>query len=316
MASVWVYAEVSETGVDPSALELLAKARSMGGDETSAIALGPGSSEAAPLLGRHGAATVYYSDDSVYGDFVAEPAAFALNELVSEHRPELILFATNYDSRDVAGRLSAASGATLVSNVVDVLDVDLARTAFAASTQVDTKLEGATKLVLVRPKTFVAEESGGECNTIILDIEVPSEIRRARIVERHEAKAAGPTLQDASVVIAGGRGLQGPENFGLLDELADVIPGAAVGGTRAVVDAGWVPYSYQIGQTGSTVKPEVYMAFGISGATQHIVGMKGAKKIVAVNRDEDAPIFALADLGVVGNALELLPKLIEEIREG
>jgi electron transfer flavoprotein alpha subunit len=315
VASVWVYAEVSEAGVDPSALELLAKARSMDA-ETSAVALGPGASEAAPLLGRHGAATVYCSDDPVYRDFVAEPAAFALGELVSEHRPELILFATNYDSRDVAGRLSAASGATLVSNAVDVLDVNLARTAFGASKQVDTKLEGATKLVLVRPKAFVAEESGGDCNTIMLDVDIPSEIRRARIVERHEAKAAGPTLQDASVVIAGGRGLQGPENFGLLDELADVIPGAAVGGTRAVVDAGWVPYSYQIGQTGSTVKPEVYMAFGISGATQHIVGMKGAKKIIAVNRDEDAPIFALADLGVVGNALELLPKLIEEIRKG
>lgn len=316
MAGVWVYAEVTEGGIDPNALELLAKARALD-PEPAAVALGPGSSAVAVALGRHGAARVYWSDDPVYSDFVAEPAVFALQQLVAEHGPELILFATSYDSRDVAGRLSALTGATLVANAVDIPSFDIAQTAImGGSTRVDVRLEGTPKLVLTRPKSFVAGESPGDCETIAIDIVVPDNLKRAKIVERHTAQAAGPKLQDASVVIAGGRGLQGAENFHLLDELAEVIPGAAVGGTRAVVDAGWVPYSYQIGQTGSTVKPEVYLAFGISGASQHVVGMKGAKRIVAVNKDEDAPIFALADLGVIGNALELLPKLIEEIRKG
>jgi electron transfer flavoprotein alpha subunit len=316
VAGVWVYSEVTESGIDPSALELLAKARALD-PQPAAVALGPGSSAAASVLGRHGAGTVYCSDDPVYADFVAEPATFALQQLVAEHQPELLLFATSYDSRDVAGRLSALTGATLIANAVDVLSRDVVQTAIlGGSTRVDVRLEGPLKLVLVRPKSFVAEEAPGDCESIAIDCTVTENLKRARVIERHEAPAAGPKLQDASVVIAGGRGLQGAENFHLLDELAAIIPGAAVGGTRAVVDAGWVPYSYQIGQTGSTVKPEAYLAFGISGATQHVVGMKGAKRIVAVNRDEDAPIFSLADLGVVGNALDLLPKLIEEIRKG
>ena len=139
-------------------------------------------------------------------------------------------------------------------------------------------------------------------------------MKKAKRVERHAEETAGPKLEEASVVIAGGRGLGEAGNFKLLDDLAAVIGNAAVGATRAVVDAGWVPYAYQIGQTGATVKPGIYLAFGISGATQHVVGMKGANKIVAVNKDEDAPIFSFADVGVVGDALKVLPQLIEEVQ--
>jgi electron transfer flavoprotein alpha subunit len=133
-------------------------------------------------------------------------------------------------------------------------------------------------------------------------------------VGRHEASASGPKLEEAKVVISGGRGLQDPSNFRLLEELAEAIGDAAVGASRAVVDAGWIPYSHQVGQTGKTVKPEVYLAVGISGALQHVVGMKGAKRIVAINKDPDAPIFRLADLGIVGDALTVLPALIAEVR--
>jgi electron transfer flavoprotein alpha subunit len=315
MPTVWVVAEVSPDGAPhPAALELLTKARSLG--DAAAVALGPGATSAAASLGEHGAATVYASDDAVYADHLAQPAAHALRELAEEHSPDLILFATTYEGRDVAGRLQAKLGSTLMSNAVDVLAVDRARTSIAGGSQlVDVALEGPTpRLVLVRPKSFPAEPSGGSATVVPVEIEIPDDLRRATRVERHEEAASGPKLEEARVVIAGGRGLQDPSNFSLLDDLAAALGNAAVGASRAVVDAGWVPYSYQVGQTGKTVKPDVYLAVGISGALQHVVGMKGAKRIVAINKDADAPIFQLADLGVVGDALSVLPQLIEEVR--
>jgi len=235
---------------------------------------------------------------------------------VRKHRPDLVLFPTSYEARDVAGRLQARLGCTLMSNATDVTSADAAQTQiFGGGRIVDVTLGGpAPRLVLVRPKSFAAERSGGGATVVPVEVEIPAELRSARRVERHEEAAAGPKLEEAKVVIAGGRGLQGPSNFALLDELAAAIGDAAVGATRAVVDAGWVPYSYQVGQTGKTVRPEVYIAIGVSGATQHVVGMKASKRIVAINKDPDAPIFRLADVGIVGDALAVIPRLIEEIR--
>ena len=314
MAKIWVFAEVGQGGaVDATALELVTKARDLG--EVEAVALGPGATDACKRLGEYGAATVYASDDEVFSEYIAQPAAQAMFELVGQHSPELVLFATNYDSRDIAGRLAAKTGSTLMSNAIALPSVDVAQTAvFGGSTLVDVKLEGTPKLVLVRPKSFVAEPSGGEATVVPVEVSIGDELRKARRLERHEEQAAGPKLDEAPVVVSGGRGLQEAGNFELLEQLSSAIGNAAVGATRAVVDAGWVPYALQIGQTGITVKPSVYIAFGISGATQHMVGMKGAKKIIAVNKDEDAPIFQIADLGVVGDALKLLPQLIDEIK--
>lgn len=313
MAKVWVFAEIHEGGVDSSALEILAKARDLG-DEVEAVVLGPGATDGAKELGEHGAATVYASDDEVYSDYVAQPAAEALHQLVQQHSPDLVLFATNYDSRDIAGRLSAKTGSTLMSNVSEILDIGTAQTqVFGGSTLVDVKLEGSPKLVLVRPKSFEASPAGGSAEVVPVEIEISDELKKAKRVERHVEETSGPPLEEAPVVVSGGRGLQEPGNFELLDQLAKSIGNTAVGATRAVVDSGWVPYSMQIGQTGTTVKPNVYLAFGISGATQHLVGMKGAKKIVAINKDEEAPIFQIADLGIVGDALKILPQLIDEV---
>lgn len=314
MTTVWVYAEVGPDGPHPAALELLTKARTFA-HSVAAVALGPGAAQATPALGDHGATMVFASDDPVYGEFVGQPAAHALSTLIEEHRPSMVLFATTHDSRDVAGRVQARTGSTLMSNATDVLGPASAQAQiFGGGTIVDVELSGPDpKLVLVRPKSFPAEPSGGTATLVPVEIEIPEEARRALRVERHEEAASGPTLEGAKVVVAGGRGLGEPGNFGLLDRLASVIGNTAVGATRAVVDAGWVPYSYQVGQTGKTVKPDVYIAVGISGATQHLVGMKGSKRIVAINKDRDAPIFRFADLGVVGDALTLLPKLIEEI---
>jgi electron transfer flavoprotein alpha subunit len=315
VTTVWVYAEVTPEGPSPSALELLTKARSIG-DEVAAVALGPGATAAAPALGEHGAARVYASDEQVYADTLGQPAAHTLHALIREHTPDLVLFSTSYDARDLAGRLQARLGSALMSNVTDVTAAGSAQTQiFGGSRVVDVTFEGpAPRLLLVRPKSFAPEPNGGTAQIVPVDTPVPDELTTVRRIERHEETAAGPRLEDAKVVIAGGRGLQDPSNFKLLDDLAAAIGDAAVGASRAVVDAGWVPYSYQVGQTGKTVKPEVYIAVGISGATQHVVGMKGAKRIVAINKDGDAPIFRLADLGVVGDALTIVPKVIEEIR--
>jgi electron transfer flavoprotein alpha subunit len=220
-----------------------------------------------------------------------------------------------YDSRDVAGRLQAKTGSALMSNATDVLSLNRAQTQIFGGTKVvDVALEGPDpKIVVVRPKSFAAEPAGGEAKIVPVEVEIPEDLRVAKRVERHEEAAAGPKLEDAKVVISGGRGLQDPANFDLLEKLAAAIGSAAVGATRAVVDSGWVPYSFQVGQTGKTVKPEVYIAVGVSGAIQHLVGMKESKRIIAINKDADAPIFKVADLGIVGDALKVVPRLTEEI---
>lgn len=315
MARVWVWAEVGAAGVHPSAFELLTRARALG-DEVAAVALGPGATAAATELGAHGATTVYASDDAVFADSLSQAAAHVLHRLVVEHEPDLLLLPTTYDARDVAGRLQARIGCTLLSNATDVPAIDRAETRVAGgATIVETQLAGpGPRIVLVRPKSFVAEPSGGSATVVAVAAEVPDDLQRARRVERHAEAAAGPRLEQAKVVVAGGRGLQDRANWPVLEDLASAIPESAVGATRAVVDAGWVPYSMQIGQTGKTVKPEVYLAVGISGATQHLVGMQGAKRVIAINKDPDAPIFRLADIGVVGDALTLLPRIAAEIR--
>jgi electron transfer flavoprotein alpha subunit len=315
VATVWVYAELTGGQANASALELLTKARDLG-DDTAAVVFGSGAKDAASTLGEYGATTVFAGDDSVFDDHLAQPQVEALHGLVQEHRPNLILFASSYDSRDVAGRLQARTASTLMGNATDVPGVDRAQTQIFGGTKiVDVELGGPDpKLVLVRPKSFAAEPSGGTANVVEVAATVPEEARQARVVERHDEEAAGPKLEDAAVIISGGRGLQDPKNFGLLQDLAKAVGKAAVGATRAVVDAGWVPYSMQIGQTGITVKPDVYIAVGISGATQHLVGMKESKRIIAINKDPDAPILRIADLGVVGDALKIVPAVTDKLR--
>jgi electron transfer flavoprotein alpha subunit len=313
---VWVWADVTSDGPAPSALELLTKARELG-DEVAAIALGPGATASAGVLGEHGVTTVFASDDEVFSTHLAQPAVHALAGLVEEHHPDLILFPASYDARDVAGRLQARTGSTLMANATDVLGPDKARTEILGGTKiVDVELKGPTpRLVIVRPQSFAAEASGGTAEVVDVTTEIPEGLTTAERVERHEEAATGPRLEDAKVVVAGGRGLGGPDAFEQLEKLAAAIGNAAVGASRAAVDAGWVPYSFQIGQTGKTVKPEVYICAGISGALQHMVGMKGAKRIVAITKDPDAPILKIADLGVVGDLFKVVPALTEEIEK-
>jgi electron transfer flavoprotein alpha subunit len=319
LGKIWVFVEIAGGKPSPVALELLTKARSLAGT-VEAVAFAPDAAEAATELGAHGATTLYAGTDPVWGEvLLGGPASDALAALIEQHKPDLVLFGMTYDSRDVAGRLAAKLGVPVIANGVDVSDGDgisVHSSAFGATLNVATRFEGgAPALAIIRPKSFVAEPSGGAAATVTpVTSPMDEKHKAARVTDRVADVAAGPKLEEAPIVISGGRGLGDPKNFELLDQLAAVLGNAAVGASRAVVDAGWVPYAMQVGQTGKTVKPAVYLAFGISGAMQHTVGMKGAKAIVAVNRDENAPIFKLADLGVVGDALKVLPALVEELQ--
>ncbi len=314
MTTVWVVGDVAPDGASPASSELLTAARTTG-DTVEAVALGPGAAAATATLGRFGATRVYTcADDAVAG--ASRAAASVLERLVREHTPDLVLFSTSYAGRDLAARLQARLGSTLMGNATAVLGIDRARTEiFGGSLVVEVELRGPSPaLVLLKPRSVEALEAETIPEVVEVSADIPTGVREVRVIERHEQATSGPSLDGAKVVVAGGRGLGGAEGFAMLDELASAIGGAAVGASRAAVDAGWVPYGYQIGQTGKTVKPAVYLAVGISGALQHVVGMKGAALIVAVNKDAEAPIMKMADLGVVGDLNQVVPALTAEIR--
>ncbi|HEY8762483.1 MAG TPA: electron transfer flavoprotein subunit alpha/FixB family protein [Candidatus Dormibacteraeota bacterium] len=316
MAKIWIYAELTGGQLAPISLELLAKARDLGG-EIEAVALGKGAEAAAATLGKHGAKTVLACDDEVFDTYLAQPATDTMEALVKANSPDLILFGFTSESREVAGRLSARLG---VGQVSSALDVEAAGSGFVAKVPyfggakvARMKLNNKPAIVLVRPKSFEAAESGGTAKVEKVTATVGADSKRAKLVERVAEKGEKVKLEDATIIVSGGRGMQGPENFPLLEALADAL-GGAVGASRAVVDAGWVPYSMQVGQTGKAVRPNVYIAAGISGAMQHTVGMKGSKVIIAINKDAEAPILKMADLGVVGDALKIVPKLTEAVK--
>jgi electron transfer flavoprotein alpha subunit len=233
--------------------------------------------------------------------------------------PDLVLFPQNYEGRDVMARLSVKLDRTVITNNTDIeVDGDTVKVVtpvFGGNTLVSTTFTGGTPyLAAFRPKSFVAEPSGGAAPEVVA-APVPDlgGTGGATVTAVHVEETTGPKLDEADVVVSGGRGLGESEKFEMIESLAKVLRGAP-GASRAIVDAGWVPYSYQVGQTGKVVKPKVYIAAGISGATQHMVGMKGSKNIIAINKDKEAPIFGVADLGIVGDVHKVLPKLIEALQ--
>jgi electron transfer flavoprotein alpha subunit len=312
---VLVFIEESQGAPAQIGLELLTKARSLA-ESPSVAYLGAGSEETFSLLGSYGAAKIYHmaTDDHL----PTAAAAAALADLSETTQSDVILFGLTPTDRDVAGRLSARMGLPVISNGVDVVidgeTVKVVNEVFGGTEIVETAFVGATPhLVIIRPKSFPAEP-GGEATPTIQEVALPDvgHAGAALITGVHVEEREGPQLEDAAVVVAAGRGMGSEENLSLTQHLAELL-GAAQGATRAVVDAAWVPYSIQVGQTGKTVKPDVYIACGISGAMQHVVGMKDSKVIISINKDEEAPIFALSDLGVVGDVTKVLPKLIEAL---
>jgi electron transfer flavoprotein alpha subunit len=312
----WVFAEETEGIPGALALEMLTKARAFS-DEIAVVYLGAGSDEAFAVLGAHGATTVYHLAPD--GRLPAARAAAAIAGLTAEHGPDLLLFGLTATERDIAGRLSARLDRPVLSNAVDLVADDggfrVVNEILGGATLVEASFTGPGPfIVVVRPKSFPAEAGGTETPTVV-PVAMPDvgHAGAGTILEVHAEASSGPKLDEAPVVVAAGRGVGSPDKMGMIEELAGLL-GAAVGATRAVVDAGWVPFSLQIGQTGATVRPDLYFALGVSGAMQHLVGMKDSGTIVAVNKDEEAPIFAVADLGIVGDIHKVVPKLIEALR--
>ncbi|MHB8681950.1 MAG: electron transfer flavoprotein subunit alpha/FixB family protein [Acidimicrobiales bacterium] len=315
---VWVLAETTAGNPISTTLELLSKARSIG-STVEAVGWGPDTAKAAGELGNFGATKVYDVGD-IGEALPGVPVAAAIASLVGAgNRPDVILVPATYDGRDIAGRLSARLALPVITPVVGLEaagdDVVSEHGLFGGSQVAKAHFTGERPWIfVVRAKSFTAEPSGGGAPDVeTMAVPDAGATNAAKVLARHVEEQSGPKLDEADVVVSGGRGLGGAEHYAMVEELAKVLKGAA-GASRAIVDAGWVPYSHQVGQTGKTVKPTLYIALGISGATQHLVGMKGSKNIVAVNKDQDAPIFSVADLGVVGDVHKVVPKLIEALR--
>ena len=314
--NIWVFAQTTNGEASSASLELLTKANSLGGS-LSAFVVGS-AGDAAAALADHGAAKIYETGD--LGGALPGAAVSAAMQAVIDggESPDLIMFPQSYEGRDVMARLSVKLDRTVLTNSTDVSvdgdSVSVQTPIFGGSKIVTSTFTGETPfLAAFRPKSFEpAGGAGGAGEVVAAPVPDLGTTGGASVTAVHVEETSGPKLDEAAVVVAGGRGLGEAEKFEMVEQLAKQLKGAP-GASRAIVDAGWVPYSYQVGQTGKVVKPTVYVAAGISGATQHMVGMKGSKNIIAINKDKEAPIFGVADLGIVGDVHKVLPQLLEAL---
>jgi electron transfer flavoprotein alpha subunit len=315
--TIWVLVDRAGDKVASVSLELLTKARELA-STVEGITWGDASG-IAEEVGKHGATALHTVGD--LGGGLPGPAVGAAiaAQIQAGSAPDAIFIPQSYNGRDVAGRLSARIDRPVLTNIVDLSASDGAlvteHAIFGGTEILNARFtDSAPGIYVIRAKSFAAEPSGGGASAVDT-WEVPDlgATAGAKVVASHVEESEGPKLDEAAVVVSGGRGLGDADGYHLIEELAKLLKGAA-GASRAIVDAGWVPYSHQVGQTGKTVKPTIYIACGISGATQHMVGMKSSKNIIAVNKDQEAPIFSIADLGVVGDVKKVLPQLIDALK--
>jgi electron transfer flavoprotein alpha subunit len=314
--STLVFLETHDGEPTKGGLGLLSKAATLGGDVAAAV-LGEGVRDAAATAGAHGATRVYIVEDAALAAPLPQPRVDALEAVVRESGAENVLLPASVLAADVASGLAARLDAGLNWDLTDLRleggELVGTRPALGDTVLVEVGWTSTPRIGLVRSGTFDPVETGGTAEVLDVAVAFQDFSTRARLVDHLQEEATGPSIEDADVIVAGGRGLGGPEGFSLCEELASAL-GGAVAATRAVVDAGWYPYSAQVGQTGKTVTPKLYIALGISGAIQHKVGMQGSGTIVAINKDPNAPIFDFADLGVVGDLTQIAPKLTELLR--
>jgi electron transfer flavoprotein alpha subunit len=313
MAEILVLAEHTGEDVKKVTFELITLARRFG--EPSVVWTGPGAEQGQARCAEYGAARMYVAAGTAVEDYVVAPAAELLAQLVREKSPALVLVAGTAPGKEVAGRLAVKVDSGVLTDVVDLQPGDGGPVAeqlnFGGAIIVHSRVTRGTPIVAMRPNSVAPEPASGTAE--ISQVSLAAETAGARIADRVVAeRSERPDLTEASIVVSGGRGTGGAEGFGIIEQLADAL-GAAVGASRAVTDAGWYPHQFQVGQTGKTVSPQLYMAIGISGAIQHRAGMQTSKTIIAVNKDPEAPIFELADFGVVGDLFKVVPQLLEEI---
>jgi len=312
MSEVLIVTEHADSHISKPALELLTLARRLG--DPVAVVFGESDDTAAKALGEYGASRVLTVTDPAINDYLVAPKAEALAQIAESVQPVAILITSTPEGKEIAGRLAIKLGSGLITDATDIVaDGTTTQSVFAGNWTVTASVTHGPLVVTVKPNAITPEPAPVEPATEQIQVSISEAAKSARIVNSEPKKSSGrPELTEAAVVVSGGRGTAG--NFTAVEELADVL-GGAVGASRAAVDAGWYPYAYQIGQTGKTVSPQLYIAAGISGAIQHRAGMQTSKAIVAVNKDAEAPIFALADLGIVGDLHKVLPVVIEEIKK-
>jgi electron transfer flavoprotein alpha subunit len=313
MAEILVLAEHAGDDVKKVTLELITLARRFG--EPSVVWTGPGAEQAQARCAEYGAARVYVAAGAAFDDYVVAPVVALLAGLVAEKSPALVLLAGNAQGKEVAGRLAVKLDSGVLTDAVDLIPGEAGPVAeqsiFGGATIVHSRVRRGTPIVAMRPNAVAPEPSPGAAE--LSEVSLAGEVAGARVTGRVVAeRGERPDLTEASIVVSGGRGTGGAEGFTIIETLADSL-NAAVGASRAVTDAGWYPHQFQVGQTGKTVSPQLYMAIGISGAIQHRAGMQTSKTIIAVNKDPEAPIFELADFGVVGDLFKVVPQLLEEI---
>jgi electron transfer flavoprotein alpha subunit len=313
-----ILAEPQGSGIAPVSFELATLARGVS-DQVTAVVFDADPEAAAKALSVYGV-TAVVSLGATSSHLPGVPVADAMREVVNRVGAKAVFVAQSYTGRDVLARLSVLLDVPVLTNAVNVRedagDLIVENLIFGGEKVVSSNITTPIQLIAIRPKSVAAEPAASVTQPLVSEQAISSsaQANRAVIVSSHVEERQGPKLDEAEVVVSGGRGLGNADNYRYIEELANLLHGAT-GASRAIVDAGWVPYAYQVGQTGKTVKPNLYLAVGISGATQHMVGMKGAKNIIAINKDKDAPILQIADLGVVGDAQKLLPRLIEAIRQ-
>ncbi|MBT2213601.1 MULTISPECIES: electron transfer flavoprotein subunit alpha/FixB family protein [Actinomadura] len=314
MAEILVLVDHVDGEVKKVALELLTLANRLG--EAAAVWVGPGYEGAKDKLGEYGAGKVYVADDEELTSYVVAPKAALLARLVGEGSPAAVLVSATAEGKEIAGRLAVKTGSGVLTDVVDVADGLVAEhSIFGGAIIAHARVRTGTPIIAVRPNSVAPEASPATPVEERVAVTLSDADKGARIVERVvQEKGERPDLTEAAIVVSGGRGVGGAENFAIIEGLADSL-GGAVGASRAATDAGWYPHSFQVGQTGKTVSPQLYVAVGISGAIQHRAGMQTSKTIVAINKDAEAPIFDLVDFGVVGDLFQVAPQLTEEIQK-
>jgi electron transfer flavoprotein alpha subunit len=314
MAEVLVLVDSVDGTVKKATFELLTAAKQLG--DPAAVVIGaPGTASGLKdQLARYGATKVYVAESDDIAGYSVAPKAEALAAVVQQASPAAVLIPSTAENKEIAARLAVKLESGLIYDAVGFDgDGNVTQQIFGAAITTTSKVTKGTPIITVRPNSVAPEESAGAAEEVPVPVTVSDAAKGAKIVDTVvEEKGSRPQLSDASVVVAGGRGVGNAENFAIVEKLADSL-GAAIGASRAVVDAGWVPHAMQVGQTGVTVSPQLYIAVGISGAIQHRAGMQTSKTIVAINKDPEAPIFELADFGVVGDLFQVAPQLTDEV---